>query len=53
MSTYVYINPLVAVLLGCLVLAEPFTGRMALGMAVVLMGVGLLQMPRRNASQTG
>jgi drug/metabolite transporter (DMT)-like permease len=50
MSTYVYINPLVAVLLGCLVLAEPFTGRMALGMAVVLMGVGLLQMPRRSVS---
>jgi len=53
MSTYVYINPLVAVLLGCLVLAEPFTGRMALGMAVVLAGVALLQMPRAGASQPG
>jgi drug/metabolite transporter (DMT)-like permease len=50
MSAYVYINPVVAVLLGCLVLGEPFTGRTALGMAVVLAGVALLQMPRPAAS---
>ncbi len=50
MSTYVYINPLVAVLLGCLILEERFSGWMALGMAVILMGVALLQIPRRSAT---
>ncbi|MGA2079638.1 MAG: EamA family transporter [Holophaga sp.] len=46
MSTYVYINPVVAVLLGCLVLGEPFNGSMVLGMAAILVGVGLLQTQR-------
>lgn len=50
MSTYVYINPLVAVLLGCLILEERFSGWMVLGMAVILMGVALLQIPRRSAA---
>ena len=43
MSTYVYINPMVAVVLGCAALAEPFNLGMATGMAVILTGVGLLQ----------
>ena len=43
MSTYVYINPVVAVLLGCLFIGEPFNGLMAFGMAIILAGVGLLQ----------
>jgi len=43
MSTYVYINPVVAVILGCLFIGEPFNGVMALGMAIILAGVGLLQ----------
>jgi drug/metabolite transporter (DMT)-like permease len=43
MSTYVYINPVVAVLLGCLFIGEPFNVAMALGMAVILTGVALLQ----------
>jgi drug/metabolite transporter (DMT)-like permease len=50
MSTYVYINPLVAVLLGSLILREPFSGWTALGMAVILTGVALLQIPRRSAA---
>ena len=44
MGTYAYLNPLVAVLLGCAFLKEPFNGRMALGMAVVLAGVAIVQL---------
>ncbi|HJU82660.1 MAG TPA: EamA family transporter [Holophagaceae bacterium] len=44
MGTYAYLNPLVAVLLGCLFLREPFNGRMALGMLVILAGVALVQL---------
>jgi drug/metabolite transporter (DMT)-like permease len=43
MSTYVYINPVVAVLLGSLILGEPFSAPMVLGMVIILLGVGLLQ----------
>jgi drug/metabolite transporter (DMT)-like permease len=43
MSTYVYINPAVAVLLGCFFLGEPFSASMAVGMAIILAGVALLQ----------
>lgn len=50
MGTYAYLNPLVAVLLGSIFLKEPFNGRMALGMAVVLMGVAVVQLrPARTA----
>ena len=49
MSTYVYINPVVAVILGCLVLGEPFRLSMVLGMAVILLGVALLQAQKRIA----
>ena len=48
MSTYVYINPVVAVLLGCIVLKEAFTLNMVLAMAVILAGVALLQTKRRR-----
>ena len=43
MSTYVYINPVVAVALGCIVLRESLNLPMVLGMAVILAGVALLQ----------
>ena len=46
MSTYVYINPVVAVLLGCLFIGEPFNLLMALGMGIILLGVALLQTAR-------
>jgi drug/metabolite transporter (DMT)-like permease len=48
MSTYVYINPVVAVLLGCVFIGEPFSAVMVLGMIVILAGVALLQTPRRT-----
>ena len=44
MGTYAYLNPIVAVLLGSLVLHEPFTPRLALGMTVILAGVALVQL---------
>lgn len=44
MGTYAYLNPVVAVLLGCLILKEPFGLREALGMAVILAAVALVQM---------
>lgn len=43
MSTYVYINPIVAVLLGWFFLREPLSLAMVLGMAIILAGVALLQ----------
>ncbi len=52
MSTYVYINPVVAVLLGCIVLKEAFTPNMVLAMVVILAGVALLQTKRRQAAKT-
>ncbi|HWQ10637.1 MAG TPA: EamA family transporter [Holophaga sp.] len=47
MSTYVYINPIVAVLLGCVFLREPLTWLMVLGMGIILAGLALLQTGRR------
>jgi drug/metabolite transporter (DMT)-like permease len=52
MSTYVYINPLVSVLLGCWVLGERFTWLMGLGMVVIFLGVALLQF-RRAGPEAG
>lgn len=42
-GTYAYLNPVIAVLLGAVFLGEPFGVRMALGMAVILLGVALVQ----------
>ncbi len=42
-SLYAYVNPVIAVVLGTLVLDEPFTGRMAMAVAVVLMGMWLVR----------
>ena len=42
-SLYAYINPVIAVILGALVLGEPFGLRMAVAAAVVLLGVALVR----------
>lgn len=42
-GTYAYLNPVIAVLLGAAFLGEAFNARMAVGMAVVLAGVALVQ----------
>ena len=38
-------NPVIAVILGALVLREPFTVRMALAAALIFAGVGLVRSP--------
>ena len=51
-ATYAYVNPVVAVILGALVLAEPITTPILVGGAVVVIGVGMVvstERPRRNA----
>ncbi|MCP4804205.1 MAG: EamA family transporter [Proteobacteria bacterium] len=48
-GTYAFVNPVVAVALGWLLLDEPVTGGMLAGAAVVLVGVILLLLPRRAA----
>ena len=47
-GTYAYLNPVIAVLLGAAFLEEAFNPRMALGMAVVLAGVALVQYRSRG-----
>jgi drug/metabolite transporter (DMT)-like permease len=51
-SLYAYINPVIAVALGVLVLHEPFTWRMAVAAALVLAGVAVVRWePRPGAAQ--
>lgn len=50
-ATYAYVNPVVAVILGALVLSEPVTGAVVVGGGVVVLGVGLVvtsERPRRR-----
>ena len=53
MGTYAYLNPVVAVLLGSLVLHEAFGVREILGMAVILSAVALVQLRPRPAVAEG
>lgn len=45
-SSYAYVNPLVAVVFGALLLAEPVTIPMVVAMVVILTGVALVQFSR-------
>ena len=48
-STYAYVNPVVAVLLGFAIAGEPLTTRMMVAAAVIVSGVVLITVaPRRN-----
>ena len=47
-GTYAYLNPVIAVLLGSAFLRELFNVRMAVGMAVILAGVALVQYRSRT-----
>jgi drug/metabolite transporter (DMT)-like permease len=49
MGTYAYLNPLVAVLLGSLILHEAFGLREVLGMAIILAAVALVQLRPKPA----
>lgn len=44
-STYAYVNPFVAVLLGAVLLAEPVTGGMLVAGVLILVGVALIVTP--------
>jgi drug/metabolite transporter (DMT)-like permease len=46
-GTYAYVNPVVAVVLGWLVLSEPITGRMLVAMALILGSVLWIQLAAR------
>jgi drug/metabolite transporter (DMT)-like permease len=48
-SLYAYINPVIAVALGVIVLHEPFTFRMAIAAALVFAGVAVVRWERRPA----
>jgi drug/metabolite transporter (DMT)-like permease len=49
LGTYAYVNPVVAVVLGWLLLAEPITGRMIAAMALMLGAACLVQLSARSA----
>lgn len=51
-ATYAYVNPVVAVLLGCLILGEPFTARIALATAIIIGGVALVLVSQSRAAAT-
>ena len=51
-SLYAYINPIIAVVLGTLVLSEPFDIRMLLAAAVVFVGIVLVRSTGRSAVRT-
>ena len=52
-STYAYVNPIVAVLLGMLLFHERFTPLEAVASAVILAGVALMMVPARARSAPG
>ena len=51
-GTYAYVNPVVAVILGWLVLSEPITGRMLAAMALILGAVLWIQLAARPRAAT-
>jgi drug/metabolite transporter (DMT)-like permease len=42
-SLYAYVNPIIAVVLGALILSEPFNARMFFAAAIVFIGVALVR----------
>lgn len=50
-GTYAYLNPVIAVVLGAVILSEPIGARMIAGMLVILAGVGLVQLRPKGASR--
>ena len=49
-SLYAYVNPIIAVLLGSLIAAEPFTPRVVVAAALVLTGVAIVRRVHRGGS---
>ena len=50
-STYAYVNPMVAVILGMILFHERFTPLEALAGAVILIGVALMMVPHRSLTR--
>lgn len=48
-STYAYVNPVIAVIAGTLLLSEPLTLRMIVAMLVILSGVAVIQLDRKRS----
>jgi drug/metabolite transporter (DMT)-like permease len=48
-ATYAYVNPVIATLLGWMILDEPLTARTGLAALVILGGVVIVQWPRTAA----
>jgi drug/metabolite transporter (DMT)-like permease len=48
-STYAYVNPVIAVVLGWAVLGEPLTARMALAAAIIVGAVAIITIERNRA----
>ena len=51
-STYAYVNPLVAVILGMVLFRERFTPAEAIASAIILAGVALMMVPGRRLSRS-
>jgi drug/metabolite transporter (DMT)-like permease len=49
-STYAYVNPVVAVLLGWAVLGEPLTARTGMAAAVIVAAVAMITLSRPRAT---
>jgi drug/metabolite transporter (DMT)-like permease len=47
-SLYAYVNPIIAVALGTLLLGEPFDARMVAGIVVILLGLATVSSARRS-----
>ncbi len=52
-SLYAYINPLIAVVLGALLLGEPFGMRTVIAMTVVFLGIGLVRLGPSRVERLG
>ena len=50
-GTYAYVNPIVAVLLGWAILAEPVTARTVIAAAIILLGVAMVNVDWRPRGQ--
>ncbi len=51
-SLYAYINPVIAVTLGVLLLGEPFDTRSAIAVAIVFAGVAIVKAPQKSSEET-
>jgi drug/metabolite transporter (DMT)-like permease len=52
-STYAFVNPVVAVLLGALILAEPITPTLVIGAAVIVVAVAFIVIRQNAARRAG